>query len=211
MRSLGAFIVLLLLAGVAGCDLFKPADPELPQGGAPPILIDYGSPEGVLKTVRLAIQAKGIANAAVAYSGAFADSEPLPGDGHEFRAFVSPEILSRLPENVDPQWSFDKEQNFYGLLINKQTQPYAMRWLKDDPHPDDTSADDQVTLHRKYLIQTLPPAGVQSVVVVRGIADLYLSKVPTAANRWVIYRWEDRVDPDTTAAQTYGELRLSPS
>jgi len=201
--------LLLFLAVIPGCDLFKPATPEPPTSNV--LLTNFTDPDSVLATVRRAIEAKGQANSTEAYALAFADSVRSDGvtplDGIEFHAFVSAEIRARFPADFTViDWTSDREQLFYSQLIRVSNAPYTMRWTRDDAHPDEQPSEDHVILHRKYLVQT---ATADSIAVAQGIADLYLSLLPSGSTRWVIYRWDDRVNPDAPqASQTYGERRL---
>jgi hypothetical protein len=201
--------LLLLLAVLPGCDLFKPATPESPTSNV--LLTNFMDPDSVLATLRRAIVAKGQANSTAAYALAFADSvrqDQSLLDGIEFRAFVSAEIRQRFPADfvVTENWTSDREQLFYSQLIRVSNAPYVMRWTRDDAHPDEQPAEDRVILHRKYLVQT---ATADSFAVAQGIADLYFFLLPSGSTRWVIYRWDDRVNPDAPlASQTYGERRL---
>jgi hypothetical protein len=198
----------LLLAGLAGCDLFKPATPEPPDKGGPPVPANYSAPDSVLETIRLAIEAKGGANAGDAYINAFADSTPTGTDGHFFRAFVSNDILLTFPPDRRVDWTFYKEQFFYAHLIAISNDPYKATWSPDDLHADEIGTDLTI-LHRKYRIETVPKGGAQPIVIAAGYADLYFYPVPTAVNEWVIGRWDDRVDPEEDPLhQTYGQRRL---
>ena len=208
MRLLSCLLLLTLLGG---CDLFKPATPESPDKGGPPVPTDYTTPELVLETIRLAVEAKGGANAGDAYINAFADSTPPPAgrlDGHFFRAFVTIDVWNSIPVENRVDWTYYNEQFFYARLIAISNDPYRMTWSPDEPHPDEVR-NDVTILHRKYRIETVPEGTAQPIVVAAGYADLYLYPVADAVNLWVIGRWEDRVDPDVDPLiPTYGKRRL---
>lgn len=196
-------VLALLLVTLAGCDVFKPATPEPPPPD--PVPTDYSSPEDALTTIRFAVEAKGRVNAATAYEDAFGDSAATTsgGDGRGFWAFVEEAVLARFPRPGPT--NFGEERQFYSKLILVSAEPYGMIWSPDQIHPDTPGDDDQV-LHRIYRIETAPASG-DPIVVARGIADLYFHKVLNT-NRWVIVRWDDRVDPDHSSDNTLGILRL---
>jgi hypothetical protein len=202
MRMRATFLA-LVLATLAGCELFKPATPEPPPPD--PVETNYTSPASVLETVRDAIEAKNRVNAAKAYEDAFGDPIPTTsgGDGRGYWAFVEENVLATFnPRPVSPR-NFEQELQFYSRLVTVREEAYQMTWVQDPIHVDQPGDDDRI-LHRVYTIRAVPPSGA-SIDVARGIADLYLHRVST---RWVIVRWDDRRDPDFPNSTTLGILRL---
>jgi hypothetical protein len=169
----------------AGCDYFRPADPEPPGGAAIPA--DYSDPDATLRTMALAIGDKARTNGASAYAGAFAD-----GFQHQFWPddVQSWESSSGRPA---PVWNLQLERNFYTLFVGLRGDNYLLEWLPDETRPDPPEDLAQATIHRHYLITTETEDNVPTGFLAIGYADLTFVK--SAQGEWLITRWEDRLDP----------------
>jgi len=208
------WIPLLVLAVVAGCDYFRPADPPSPASGDV-IPADYTSVEGTLETVRLAVEAKGLQGAAEAYAGAFADSAPPPSPPSPgFLHFWWPadEAAWVAGGREVPDWNHDEERVFYNIgarsLVNLRDEDYQMTWEAESGNPDEPG-DGFVIAHRRYRIDAMGVAGVPVEIIARGYADLTITQL--SDGNWKITRWNDRADPEPDPLlpqRTWGQRRL---
>jgi hypothetical protein len=185
----------LMTGGVfSGCKgLFTPAVPEPPSGD--PIIVNYRSPEATLNTMELGIALKG--QGAAAWLGAFADStRPEDGAGyHQFfdpadKAFFEGACQCEAPSD----WGYSQEQNFYlSLLDVRPGDEYVALIDSVEDLPDPEPTDTEAVLHRHYRLLAIAPAAEDTLIIAIGYADLTLTKF--TADRWLITRWDDRVDP----------------
>jgi hypothetical protein len=186
-------VLLVALAGFApaGCSLFGARNPEAPLG--PPLRVSYAEPDSTLDTMKRGVENRTVAGVE-AYVGGLADAAR---DQRSFSAALDPEATARWQStsSKDPpaSWGLDREGNFIGYFVNRVvTKPCQMLWLPDEFHPhDEQPGPDEVLLHRRYVVTT--PSGETSDTLAIGFADLPLEHV--AADRWVITKWTDRVDP----------------
>lgn len=192
MRTRAGWLGILLLAwltstgAVGACHLFRPAVPE--QGGVGgSVPTDYRDPDSTLKTLALALEDKGRRNGLSAYLAGLADSAT---DGRAFRAFFDPAVLARFQAGqIPPVWDATYERNFYNNFTTFRTGEYGVHWFPDDPNPDQIETD-RATLHRRLEIYERTDSG-DSLLISVGFADLDFIR----STRWVITRWQDRVDP----------------
>lgn len=200
---------------MAGCNYFKPTDPEVPPPG-PAIIGDYSTAEATLATVVQAVQAKGQPGAAAVYSGAFADST-VHGDIPGFHQVFWPQDAARwiaAGRTVPTDWNFRSESQFYDKgtqsLIQLRPGSYQLTW-----EPDPNNADrigNPTLLHRRYTLLALGEDQKVTDIVARGFADLTFQQASNGD--WFITRWEDREDPepyDPTGKLTnvtWGQRRL---
>jgi hypothetical protein len=187
------------LVGYSGCSFFRPARPELPNGG---FVARYTDPDTTLETIVLAIQDRAATNGASAYSGAFADTA---SDPRGFDAFFDPATLARYPS---PQtvWAHDKEVAFYPKFcqIIKTTATYQMVWSPDPNSPDDQRTSTTALLHRQYRVTAIPAGADTALFVAWGYADLQFQLM---AGNWKIVSWQDREDPTVTdSLRTFGQV-----
>lgn len=202
-HAIRAALALLLAAGLAGCGLFKPTEPEPPSGGV--VLADYSDPEATLETLRLAVEDKGRTTGQTAYLDGLAD--PDRDGGLDFTAVHLPSVVQQLQSSgvtIPNPWTHALESTFYRKLIGLDGAAYAMRWEVDRRFEaeDRTGADDAVR-NRIYEIQS------ESGVIARGYAKLTFQR--TAPDRWVISIWEERnLEPDDDPDVTFSMLRLKP-
>jgi len=196
-HRLAAGIGLLLLGSVTGCYLFQPRNPQPPtQGGVP---VDYSSTEASLTTMKLAIEAKGASNSLTAYHDAFADSV-VSGDRQSFLAFFDPTVVavwqsatSGTPPSI---WTLKQEGQVLSYVTGLSGNDYVFSWLTDVDHPHDETPDPNTqVLHRQYVLEAQAPVqgGVKVDTLAIGYADLTF--ILGANAKWVISRWQDRVDP----------------
>jgi hypothetical protein len=190
-------LVLLALAWLAAtgevgvCKLFRPASPET-GGTSSLVLTNYTQPDSTLATMARGIKAK--VNGTDAYLGGIADTSR---DGRAFRAGFDPAIVARYTSQAgslpipDP-WSTDLERTFFFNFVQYRSTPYTMTWAPDPANPLDDLGPDAAVIHRAYLVTTHQDDGTDPTIAV-GFADLFF--VRTAAGRWVIVGWGDRVDP----------------
>jgi hypothetical protein len=194
--SLTGILALAWLAttGAVGvCGLFRPASPE--KGGVGVLIpTNYSDPDSTLATLARGIAGKG--NGLAAYSGGIADTTR---DARSFTATFDPAVLSRynsLPGAVKPpdRWDEVYERTFFFNFVQyKKNADYTLKWAQDQFNPiDPPRGPDSALLHRAYIVTAHLSDGSDQVIAV-GYADL--SFTLTAASRWVIVGWQDRVDP----------------
>lgn len=198
----------------SGCNgLFTPAVPEPPTGN--PIVANYRSPEAALQTMELGIAAK--AEGAAAYLGAFADSTSA-GDLAGYHQVFDPIVVDSWEQSTGrtapSDWNFSLEQSFFLKFVATVLPDYDFAATfepvvgETDPDPTETRVD----LHRRYLVLAVSPAGTSQSTIAIGLANLTFTKFP--GERWLITRWEDRLDPAVGAAPadtnqlTLGRRRL---
>ena len=198
-RGRAARLAILALAwlattGAVGvCKLFRPATPE--SGGTGTLIpANYSDPESTLVTLARGVAGK--ANGLAAYSGGIADTTR---DGRSFSATFDPAVLARynsLPGalEVPKRWDEVYERTFFFNFIQyKKNADYTLAWAPDQFNPiDPPRGADSALLHRAYRVTAHLSDGSDLIIAV-GYADL--SFVLTAASRWVIVGWQDRVDP----------------
>lgn len=184
-----------LTGGVfSGCrGLFTPAIPEPPSGR--PIVLNYRTPEDALSTMRLGIEAKG--QGASAWLGAFADSS-RPEDGLGYRQFFDPDDLAFFQSacgcEAPTLWRNSQEQAFYlEFLSVRPSDDYTIQFAEIEARPDPPAGDTEAVLHRYYRVLATTLDGSSTMVIAVGFADLTFTK--KSADRWLITRWDDRVDP----------------
>ena len=211
LHALGAAAALAVLLLAPGCGLFKPASPEI--GGGKALIGDYTSPDACLSTMKLGIENKG--KGLQVYIGALADSSI---DKVGFHAWFDPaDWNSAQNSNPPADWDLGYERDFFNNFAIKRSYSYLMVWAPDSFHFDNNTGDDQQLLHRHYEVFSLEPTqgGVDSVLFAVGYADLFFVRLSAA--RWVIRRWDDRIDPVIGANpanelwRTIGYRRLKPS
>jgi hypothetical protein len=197
-----------LTGGVfSGCHgLFTPAIPEPPKGA--PIVLNYRSPELTLRTMTEGMQAK--ADGASAWLGAFADSS-RPEDGPGYHQFfdVADVVACACDEPAD--WRRKQEEEFY-LYFLDTVHPSDDFIVTFEPYESDpTPSETVVVLNRRYRIEA---KGVDETVTVIAIGIAHLTFEKIAADRWLITRWNDQIDPDVgiqpgdSELQTLGRRRL---
>lgn len=184
-----------LLALSQGCvNPFKPASPELPVAGS--VVEDFHTPDDVLTTMQLAIEAK--ASGANAWLHAFAESTVV-GD-RAYRCFYDGAVKQSWQSSTSRQapepWDLGLERGLPSYLSGiRQSYQYAWQWSRDPSagNDDDPAAADTAQFHRKYTLVATSTDGKFTDIIAIGFCDLSFQK--TGA-RWSIYRWNDRVDPD---------------
>jgi hypothetical protein len=194
LHVLRTALVAAALTAAAGCDYFKPTDPEPPAENQ--VAADYSTADATLETLRLAVESKGQGGAAQSYLGAFADSTLHP-EIHGFHQFFDPADEAAWTGTVPSDWNLSNERNFFNVgekaLVALRPETYQM-FLERDPFNADREQDKSTLLHRRYTILAIGQTGDVADVIARGFADLTLEQ---AANGfWYISRWEDRRDPD---------------
>jgi len=179
---------------LSGCrGLFTPEASEPPRGRA--VVLDYRSPEATLRTMALGMQAKG--QGASAWLGAFADSS-RPEDGPGYHQFFDSADLQYFQGTcgceAPTDWRTSQEQEFYlEFLSVRPSDDYAAIFDSVETDPDPTPSDTEALLHRQYRVLATSLDGNGTQIIAVGFADLTFTKV--AADRWLITRWQDRVDP----------------
>jgi hypothetical protein len=211
LRPLCAGVALGLLAAlVAGCNLFRPASPEV-GGGGPTLLPRYDRPESCLRYMQVGIERKDDLGRG-AYLGGLADTTK---DGLGFHAFFDPAVWNTYAGIRPADWNLDYEAQFLSLFFSVKPSPYQMKWLPDEVYPYDylSPEGDRMILHRRYEIRALQPPPADTLLIAVGYADLYFARI--SASRWTLYRWQDRVDPAVGAQpavddqRTFGYRRLN--
>jgi hypothetical protein len=210
-RPLRAGLALGFLAVlVAGCELFKPATPEV-GGVVATLLPRYDLPESCLHYMQIGVERKDNLGQS-AYLGALADSTT---DGLGFHAFFDPAVLNDYSGIRPTDWNLDYEAQFLPLFFSVKLNPYEMSWLPDEVYPYDylSPEGDRMILHRRYEVRALQQSPVDTLLITVGYADMYFARI--TASRWALYRWQDRVDPAVGARpaiddqRTFGYRRLN--
>lgn len=180
-----------LTGGVfSGCHgLFTPVTPERPITA--PIILNYRSPELTLQTMIQGIQAKD--QGAVAWVGALADSSS-PEDGPGFHLIFDPDDVRVCDCPAPTIWRASDEQQFYLEFMRLSVSAdYVAVFDSVDATPDPQPTDTEALLYRRYRVLASEQDGNTSIIAV-GFADLTFTKI--SADRWLITRWVDHVDPD---------------
>lgn len=199
-----------LTGGVfSGCrGLFTPATPEPPKGE--PIILNYRTPEATLETMAQGMQAK--ADGSSAWLGAFADST-RPEDGPGYRQIFDHADVVACACEAPTDWRWKQEEEFF-LYFLDTVHPSDDFIVTIEPIvelPDPTPGDTEVLLYRRYRVRA-KGLGPDTTDIAIGLADLTFTK--KSADRWLITRWVDHVDPDIgeqpidTELQTLGRRRL---
>ncbi len=208
LRCACALLVLaILLTAVAGCDYFKPADPEAPSP-ASVIIPNYNEPEKTLETLAKGIQDKGRTNGLSAYTGGLAET---------FTAEFDAQTVNRMEQRgvvVPEEWNLGREESFYSKFVTLSTvalnSEYSFRWIRDQTQGEDVNEAELAILHKEYQVFAIRQDG-ESEYIARGYATLHFSKV--SANRWAITQWEDRELNGAKIDQgevSMGQRRLEP-
>ena len=197
----------ITMAMCAGCDYFKPADPEAPSASAV-IIPNYSVPEKTLETLARGIQDKGRTNGLAAYTGGLADG---------FEAVFDPQTINRMEQSgvmVPEDWNLSREESFYSKFVTLSTVPlnseYSFRWVRDQTQGEDVNEAELAILHKEYQVFAIQQGG-ESQYIARGFATLHFSKV--SADRWAITKWDDREKNDAHPEQgevSMGQRRLEP-
>jgi hypothetical protein len=205
-RPLRAGLALGLLAAlVAGCDLFRPASPEV-EAATAALRPSYATPESCLFYMQIGIERKDNVGQA-AYIGALADTT---ADGRGFHAFFDPVVLSAHVQvgGIPPvDWDRSYEDNFLSIFFSSfPNASYQMAWLEDENYPIANEVRDGAArlLHRRYKVWATLSTGEIRLIAV-GYARLSFAKI--SASRWALVFWDDRVDPAVTAQPTDPDQR----
>lgn len=209
----GWVVAVLLVAGVSGCNYFRPEKAPPPSDPIPPA--DYSQPEQTLETLKLAIEDKRSISAGN-YIGVFADStlEQIPGY-HQYFYPDDAVLWAQSGKNVPQDWNTRLERRFFDVgptsLINiLPNVTYEVTFAKDPENPDREGTDPTI-LHRHYQILAIDPnSGDELEVIAYGFADLTFVQAP--GGNWRITRWDDRRDlvqnPFGLPQVTWGQRRL---
>jgi hypothetical protein len=184
----------LLAALLAGCDLFRPARPEVGTSGGTGFLPNYSDPESCLYYMAVGIGRKDRVGQD-AYLGALADSTKLKVG---FHALFDPAVWNAYSGTKPADWDLDHEaQQFLPAFINLFSDPYEMVWGEDQSNPHPIYPDpDHVILFRHYEVRALRQAQGDSLLIAVGYAELTFAHVQ---GRWAMIQWKDKVDPDIGA------------
>ena len=187
---LGCATLWMMLAG-AGCDLFRPADPEPPLEGT--ILADYTDPDRTLEMIALSIRDKARTNGSSVYIGAFAESTAATTPA--YHQFFWPTDIDNCAScgGVAPDWGIARERDFYNNFVTKRGDEYQVAWVADDTRPDDIR-ETRAEIHRHYDVTTETTDGSFTGALAKGFADLVLVK--GVDGNWRITIWNDRIDPN---------------
>jgi hypothetical protein len=178
MAALARIVCVLALA-VAGCDYFRPTEPEPPSGAV--LRTDYTHFDSTLRTM-----ARGIADKSSLGSAAYLD-----GLHESFRQIWWPEDSTESSAGPWSPWLLPYERDLYTYLIGlRGGESYALVWGPGLTSDVDSPTGAQV--HRRYRLFTYTP--VDTSIIAMGYADL--SFVVDAQGRWVIVRWVDERDGD---------------
>ncbi len=120
-------------------------------------------------------------------------------------------VTGRAPPN---EWGPALERQLFSFLPGLSGDVFSFGWLGDEQHPDDEDLGPNMKLlHRQYQLTAAPEGGGNFVTLAIGFADLTFIK-NRSGDRWVIARWQDRVDPSvgpnpSSGHQSFTALRLS--
>lgn len=202
-------LVFAVTFALAGCDYFRPAQPEI--GGdnpLPPVQVDYGDPEKTIETLQRAIQDKSATNGQAAYIGGFADPAT---DDQGFSATFDPFTVARF-ENPDTDWNLGREQFFYSNLSRYAPGfTYLFTWGHEFASaPEDARDATTATLYRSYRLRAQPADRADTLVnEAFGNAELHFVLV---GNKWKIVKWIDTENPTANllvGEASFGYLRLA--
>ena len=181
----------LLAVLIAGCDLFKPATPEVGGGGCT-LHPSYTSPEDCLRYMQIGIELKDDCGKE-AYLGALADTAT---DGRGFHAFFDLAVWNAYAATRPADWDLSLEGEFVSRFSQSYPYPYRMRWLEDPDYPISNEDNGETTRirHRRYEVWALRQSTADSLLIAVGYAKLTFVNI--SASRWALTLWEDRVDPN---------------
>lgn len=192
---------LLIAALAAGCDLFKPAEPEPPDGDV--ILGNYTTVDSTLDTMARAVRAKGQLDGQNAYLRGLAD--PALDVGRTFVAEFDAATLSGFQGSVPNPWGRNEESSFYSNFAGDDgLLAHDMEWGdgdRSDPVPTDSTA----TVIRSYRVLRLNATN-SITTLATGYADMDFVRTPRG---WVMVRWVDRENSTGPTRSSYGALRLN--
>lgn len=202
--SFAALALAVLCVTGAGCDLFKPAEPEQPAGET--ILGNYTTIDSTLDTMALAVRAKAQLDGENAYLRGLADATL---DGRVFIAEFDPATVSRYLQtgtDVPNPWRIEHEGTFYRRFAGSDgTDAHDMEWRPGD-QSDPTAAPDSAIVFRKYVVTGRSSSNIAYTIAV-GQAEMHFIR---NSRGWIMVRWIDREDPAPPAnAVSYGMLRLT--
>ena len=194
----------------AGCNLFRPDDPEPPKGN--PIIPDYSSPDQTLDMIAQAVTDKARNNGSSIYIDAFADTAL---HGRAYRHFFWTTDVQQLGITPPPEWATEKarqhELTFYSRLIALRGDEYVVIWVDDPLTPSDIREEEGwAEIHRHYEITSETEDGSFTGTIAVGFADLFMVK--GTDDQWRIVTWNDRVDTDADPGAeevTLGRRRLT--
>ena len=203
------------IAVLAGCNYFKPTDPEQPAN-LDPIIPDYSNPTLTLQTIARGIMDKSQTNGQDVYMGAFAESSLIattPGDGRGFRAFFDP-----LDDRDDPNWDsrlddWDRgdEPRVYSGLVRLYSYNYEMTWGPYREAGNESGSLDDSLVHRQYRIDAIlrntNSGAITRLPVAVGRASLNFVRSASTPNKWVVATWSDFRVPGPDSI-TFGKRRL---
>jgi hypothetical protein len=204
-RPIRPLLALLVLV-VAGCDLFKPAEPEQPVGET--IAGNYTDVDSTLNTLALAIRVKAQLGGENAYLRGFADPTL---DGRPFVAEFDPATVSRYlgagGTDVPNPWRREQEALFYGKFAGTNAgDTRDMSWAAGD-RDDPPAASDSAIVFRKYLVVGKTSTNGTIYTIGSGQAEMHFVR---NSRGWIMVRWIDREDPARpTGSESYGYLRLN--
>jgi hypothetical protein len=178
----------LLLA--AGCEWFKPAEPERFENDRT-VIPDFTTADKTLETLDLALEDKGTSNGLSVYTSSFADTT---NESRGFHAFFDPATLNRMQALgviVPADWELTHEGVFYSKLVTT-TVPLSARidfiWRNDFTEGEDERRADYAILHREYAMYYTLAETTRAVA--RGLATLRIERL--SPTRWAIVTWQDR-------------------
>ena len=199
-----------LTGGVfSGCrGLFTPAIPEPPKGA--PIVLNYRSPESTLVTMARGMQAK--ADGAAAWLGAFADSS-RPEDGPGYHQFFDLADVVGCACDAPSDWGRKDEEEFYLYFLDTvhPSDDFVVYFDPYEHESDPVPTETVVILNRRYRVVALGLDETATVIAI-GWGRIQFEKI--AADRWLITRWHDHIDPDLVIPPgdleqlTFGRRRL---
>lgn len=204
MRPRIAALALATALAGTGCELFKPAEPELSVGRV--IIGNYSDPDSTLNTLAYGVRAKATNGGQDAYLKGLAD--PNLDGGRTFVAEFDPATIARNSGQTIPNpWGRTEESTFYSRLASDAgLSRQDLQWKPGD-RDDPPIAGDSATVFRQYVVSRRSSSTNAVTTIGIGQAELRFVHVPRG---WVIVRWIDREEPSPPAnAVSYGQLRLN--
>jgi hypothetical protein len=175
-----------IIAGIAGCDLFRLRSPETPEDSGP-TFPPATEPLTVIANLEQAIALKNVQN----YVVCFADAT----SGPRTFSFIPSADGSALYGSVFRTWSITEEQAYF-QNITARTTSTSVTNLSLTQKSQFFSADSAV-LDYDYIL-TIEHTDPTFPKTARGSLEFALQRNPST-NIWTIYRWTDiQTPPDTS-------------
>lgn len=209
MAALARIAVVVGLVAAAGCDYFRPVDPEIPT--RPPLHRNLSHPDSSLETMNTGLGDKS-SEGSDTYMSAFAESTSISTPG--YHQLFWPEDIVNWSGVVPTDWNWSMELRLYSSLIRvRPTDTYRLYWTDGETTDDIDFVDGVAQIQRRYKVVTyvnIAVPGGDSTIIAIGYTDLTFYRDPQG--NWLVTRWADRSDPTADPGDqqqiTLGKRRL---